>query len=126
MKFWLLIQMVVVHNRSTFGNDRTILRGGFGAVKSVRGRGKCQPYQVQFFAYNSKTRRNFENLIAFASRKIERSTNLYFEGVSKKWPESGQKWEKLIFLRLKPEKNILSRSPKKFRSFNRNVNYSNR
>ena len=54
------------------------------------------------------------------------STTLYFEGVSKKQLESGQNWEKLIFLRLKSEKNILLRSAKKFGDFDRNVNCFNR
>ena len=35
MKFWLLIRVVSAHNRSTFGNDRKILKGGFDVVKSI-------------------------------------------------------------------------------------------
>ena len=35
MKFWLLIRVGGLHNRSTFGNDRKILKGGFYVVKLI-------------------------------------------------------------------------------------------
>ena len=40
---------------------------------------------------------NFENLRALTPRKIQRSTTLHSEVISKKWPENGQNGQNVFY-----------------------------
>ena len=90
-KFCTIFGTSLNYRLSNFGVDTSNRK----AVSAL----DAPPTKFQYFAYNSKTIRNFEILRHVPLCRILRSTILMLVVISKKWLENGQNGEKLIFFR---------------------------